>query len=75
MTVKELVSRISGIDTIYVEENGKCLCEVSKRDLDKNLEVLNKEVVNVNFNVYTGYKEYLGTEQSLMFTLILSITV
>ena len=52
MTVREVVSKISGIDTISIYKNGEPVCNVHKKDLDNDLPFLDSEVCNMDFSVW-----------------------
>ena len=79
MTVKELVSIVSGVDNIEVYEQDTFLCDISKTDLDIDLEmdvdVWNKEVKSMDFSLYEGYGEDSTGEHLIGFTRILSIFI
>lgn len=75
MTVKELVSKISGIDTISVYRGCEFICEVCKKDLDKDLSVLDSEVDSMEFTIYDGWGEDSNGERIIGFTSILVVNI
>lgn len=75
MTVRELVSKISGIDTISIYRSCEFICDVSKEDLDKDLSILDSEVSSIDFTIYDGWGEDSNGERIIGFTSILMINI
>ena len=75
MTVRELVSKISGIDTISIYRSCEFICDVSKEDLDKDLSILDSEVSSIDFTIYDGWGDDGTGEQFIGFTSHLKIDV
>lgn len=75
MTVRELVSKISGIDTIQIYSGCEFICEVCKKDLDKDLSILDSEVSSIDFTIYDGWGEDSNGEHLIGFTSILIINI
>lgn len=55
MALKDLVSKISGVDYLMVYRNDKFIQEISKEDLDKDLPILDSEVCSVEVVIYDGW--------------------
>lgn len=75
MTVKEVVNKISGADTIRVYSGCEFICEVCKKDLDKDLSVLYSEVDSMEFTIYDGWGEDSNGERIIGFTSILVVNI
>ena len=57
MTIKDVVSKISGADTIRVYSGCEFICEVCKKDLCNDLAVWNSGVDSMEFTIYDGLGE------------------
>lgn len=55
MIVRDLVSKISGVDYLMVYKNDKFIRYISKEDLDKDLPILDSEVCSVEVVIYDGW--------------------
>ena len=55
MTLKDLVSKISGVDYLMVYKNDEFIQYISKEDLDKDLPILDSEVCSVEVVIYDGW--------------------
>ena len=55
MIVRDLVSKISGVDYLMVYKNDEFICYISKEDLDKDSPILDSEVCSVEVVIYDGY--------------------
>ena len=75
MTVRELVSKISGIDTISIYRSCEFICDVFKEDLDKDLSILDSEVCSVEVVIYDGWGDDGTGERFIGFTSHLKIDV
>lgn len=75
MTVKEVVSKISGADTIRVYSGCEFICEVCKKDLCNDLAVWNSEVDSMDFTIYDGWGEDSNGERIIGFTSILVVNI
>lgn len=75
MTLRDLVSKISGVDYLMVYKNDEFICHVSKEDLDKGLSVLDSEVCSVEVVIYDGWGDDGTGERFIGFTSHLKIGV
>ena len=75
MTVKEVVNKIFGADTIHVYRGCEFICDVCKKDLDKDLFVLDSEVDSMEFTIYDGWGEDSNGERIIGFTSILVVNI
>ena len=75
MTVRELVSKISGVDYFQVYQNEEFIFDISKEDLDKDLPILDNEVSSMDFVVYDGWGDDGTGERFIGFTSRLKIHV
>lgn len=75
MTLKDLVSKISGVDYLMVYKNDKFIWHISKEDLDKDLPILDSEVCSVEVVIYDGWGDDGTGEQFTGFTSHLKIDV
>lgn len=75
MTVKEVVNKIFGADTIHVYHGCEFICEICKKDLDKDLSVLDSEVDSMEFTIYDGWGEDSNGERIIGFTSILVVNI
>ena len=55
MIVRDLVSKISGVDYLMIYKNDEFSCYISKEDLDKDLPILDSEVCSVEVVIYDGW--------------------
>lgn len=55
MIVRDLVSKISGVDYLMVYKNNEFICYISDEDLDKDLPILDSEVCSVEVVIYDGW--------------------
>lgn len=75
MTLKDLVSKISGVDYLMVYKNEEFICYISKEDLDKDLPILDSEVCSVEVVIYDGWGDDGTGERFIGFTSHLKIDV
>lgn len=75
MIVRDLVSKISGVDYLMVYKNDEFICYISDEDLDKDLPILDSEVCSVEVVIYDGWGDYGTGERFLGFTSHLKIDV
>lgn len=75
MTLKDLVSKISGVDYLMVYKNGEFICYITKEDLDKYLPILDSEVCSVEVVIYDGWGDDGTGERFIGFTSHLKIEV
>lgn len=75
MIVRDLVSKISGVDYLMVYKNGEFICYISKEDLDKDLPILDSEVCSVEVVIYDGWDDDGTGERFIGFTSHLEIDV
>ena len=75
MTLRDLVSKISGVDYLMVYKNDEFICHVSKEDLDKGLSVLDSEVCSVEVVIYDSWGDDGTGERFIEFTSHLKIGV
>lgn len=75
MTLKDLVSKISGVDYLMVYKNDEFICYISDEDLDKDLPILDSEVCSVEVVIYDGWGDDGTGEQHIGFTSHLKIDV
>ena len=75
MTLRDLVSKISGVDYLMVYKNEEFICDISKEDLDKDLPILDSEVCSVEVVIYDGWGDDGTGEQFIGFTSHLKIDV
>lgn len=75
MTLKDLVSKISGVDYLMVYKNDEFIQYISKEDLDKDLPILDSEVCSVEVVIYDGYGDDGTGERFIGFTSHLKIDV
>lgn len=75
MTLRDLVSKISGVDYLMVYKNDEFICYISKEDLDKGLSVLDSEVCSVEVVIYDGWGDDGTGERFIGFTSHLEIDV
>lgn len=75
MTVKEVVNKIFGADTIHVYRGCEFICEVCKKDLDKDLSVLDSKVDSMEFTIYDDWGEDSNGERIRGFTSILVVNI
>lgn len=75
MIVRDLVSKISGVDYLMVYKNDEFICYISKEDLDKDLPILDSEVCSVEVVIYDGCGDDGAGERFIGFTSHLKIDV
>lgn len=75
MTLKDLVSKISGVDYLMVYKNDEFIQYISKEDLDKDLPILGSEVCSVEVVIYDGWGDDGTGERFIGFTSHLKIDV
>lgn len=75
MTLKDLVSKISGVDYLMVYKNEEFIRYISKEDLDKDLPILDSEVCSVEVVIYDGWGDDGTGERFIGFTSHLKIDV
>lgn len=75
MIVRDLVSKISGVDYLRVYKNDEFICYISDEDLDKDLPVLDSEVCSVEVVIYDGWGDDGTGERFIGFTSHLKIDV
>lgn len=75
MTLKDLVSKISGVDYLQVYKNEEFVCDISKEDLDKDLPILDSEVCSAEVVIYDGWGDDGTGERFIGFTSHLKIDV
>lgn len=75
MTLKDLVSKISGVDYLMVYKNDEFIQYISKEDLDKDLPILDGEVCSVEVVIYDGWGDDGTGERFIGFTSHLMIYV
>lgn len=75
MTLKDLVSKISGVDYLRVYKNDEFIQYISKEDLDKDLPILDSEVCSVEVVIYDGWGDDGTGERFIGFTSHLMIDV
>lgn len=75
MTLKDLVSKISGVDYLMVYKNDEFIQYISKEDLDKDLPILDSEVCSVEVVIYNGWGDDGTGERFIGFTSHLKIDV
>lgn len=75
MTLKDLVSKISGVDYLMVYKNDEFIQYISKEDLDKDLPILDSEVCSVEVIIYDGWGDDGTGERFIGFTSHLKIDV
>lgn len=75
MTLKDLVSKISGVDYLMVYKNDEFICYISDGDLDKDLPILDSEVYSVEVVIYDGWGDDGTGERFIGFTSHLKIDV
>lgn len=75
MIVRDLVSKISGVDYLMVYKNDEFICYISDEDLDKDLPVLDSEVCSVEVVIYDGWGDDGTGERFIGFTSHLKIDV
>ena len=75
MTLKDLVSKISGVDYLMVYKNDEFICYITDEDLDKDLPILDSEVCSVEVVIYDGWGADGTGERFIGFTSHLKIDV
>lgn len=75
MTLKDLVSKISGVDYLMVYKNEEFIQYISKEDLDKDFPILDSEVCSVEVVIYDGWGDDGTGERFIGFTSHLKIDV
>lgn len=75
MIVRDLVSKISGVDYLMIYKNDEFSCYISKEDLDKDLPILDSEVCSVEVVIYDGWGDDGTGEQFIGFTSHLKIDI
>lgn len=75
MTLKDLVSKISGVDYLMVYKNDEFICYVTDEDLNKGLPILDSEVSGVEVVIYDGWGDDGTGERFIGFTSHLKIDV
>ena len=75
MTLKDLVSKISGVDYLMVYKNDEFIQYISKEDLDKDLPILDSEVCSVEVVIYDGWGDDGTGERFIGFASHLKIDV
>lgn len=75
MTLKDLVSKISGVDCLMVYKNDEFIQYISKEDLDRDLPILDSEVCSVEVVIYDGWGDDGTGERFIGFTSHLMIHV
>ena len=75
MTLKDLVSKISGVNYLMVYKNDEFIQYISKEDLDKDLPILDSEVCSVEVVIYDGWGDDGTGERFIGFTSHLKIDV
>jgi hypothetical protein len=75
MIVRDLVSKISGVDYLMVYKNNEFICYISDEDLDKDLPILDSEVCSVEVVIYDGWGDDGTGERFIGFTSHLKIDV
>ena len=75
MTLKDLVSKISGVDYLMVYKNDEFIQYISKEDLDKDLPILDSEVCSVEVVIYGGWGDDGTGERFIGFASHLKIDV
>ena len=75
MIVRDLVSKISGVDYLMVYKNNEFICYISDEDLDKDLPILDSEVCSVEVVSYDGWGDDGTGERFIGFTSHLKIDV
>jgi len=75
MIVRDLVSKISGVDYLMVYKNNEFICYISKEDLDKDLPILDSEVCSEEVVIYDGWGDDGTGERFIGFTSHLKIDV
>lgn len=75
MTLKDLVSKISGVDYLMVYKNDEFIQYISKEDLDKDLPILDSEVCSMEVVIYDGWGDDGTGERFIGFTSHLMIYV
>ena len=75
MTLKDLVSKISGVDYLMVYKNDEFIQYISKEDLDKDLPILDSEICSVEVVIYDGWGDDGTGERFIGFTSHLKIDV
>jgi hypothetical protein len=75
MTLKDLVSKISGVDYLMVYKNDEFIQYISKEDLDKDLPILDSDVCSAEVVIYDGWDDDGTGERFIGFTSHLKIDV
>lgn len=75
MIVRDLVSKISGVDYLMVYKNDEFICYISDEDLDKDLPILDSEVCSAEVVIYDGWGDDGTGERFIGFTSHLKIDV
>lgn len=75
MTLRDLVSKISGVDYLMVYKNGEFICYITDEDLDKDLPILDSEVCSAEVVIYDGWGDDGTGERFIGFTSHLKIDV
>ena len=75
MIVRDLVSKLSGVDYLMVYKNEEFIRYISKEDLDKDLPILDSEVCSVEVVIYDGWGDDGTGERFIGFTSHLKIDV
>lgn len=75
MTLKDLVSKISGVDYLMVYKNDEFICYITDEDLNKGLSILDSEVCSVEVVIYDGWGDDGTGERFIGFTSHLKIDV
>ena len=75
MIVRDLVSKISGVDYLMVYKNDEFICYISDEDLDKDLPILDSKVCSVEVVIYDGWGDDGTGERFIGFTSHLKIYV
>lgn len=75
MTLKDLVSKISGVDYLMGYKNDEFIQYISKEDLDKDLPILDSEVCSVEVVIYDGWGDDGTGERFIGFASHLEIDV
>ena len=75
MIVRDLVSKISGVDYLMVYKNDEFICYITDEDLDKDLPILDSEVCSVEVVIYDGWGDDGTGERFIGFTSHLKIDV
>lgn len=75
MTLRDLVSKVSGVDYLMVYKNDEFICYIIDEDLDKELTYLDSEVCSVEVVIYDGWGDDGTGEQYIGFSSHLKIDV